>query len=232
MHQSIPKVSRVYHIEVRLLKCFQCNTPLIARYSIWSFSQASTGGWGIRLPLPTIEWTEASLFYASVCLVVCHIGDRISESFLIHYNRHCLLLYLVSLPSVDRRLGNYPDFEKVASASRLSWQDKSHRHQFRNLWPAMREHPFMPDTVTSACRFMWSGYRSMIIETGSELPDTGKIWHMGKPSAQKAWKMTNQIWTTYLFDKCHCWIQFSWPSHWACRQFGHHNAHGFVAVWD
>ena len=120
MHQSIPKVSRVYHIEVRLLKCFQCNTPLIARYSIWSFSQASTGGWGIRLPLPTIEWTEASLFYASVCLVVCHIGDRISESFLIHYNRHCLLLYLVSLPSVDRRLGNYPDFEKVASASRLS----------------------------------------------------------------------------------------------------------------
>ena len=46
----------------------------------------------------------------------------------------------------------------------------------------------MPDTVTSACRFMWSAQRSMLIETGSELPDTGIIWHMGKPSAPKSEK--------------------------------------------
>ena len=49
----------------------------------------------------------------------------------------------------------------------------------------MCEHTIMPDTVTSACRFMWSVQRSMLIETGSELPDTGIIWHMGKPSAPK-----------------------------------------------
>ncbi|MBO7137416.1 MAG: hypothetical protein J6V92_03000 [Bacteroidaceae bacterium] len=42
---------------------------------------------------------------------------------------------------------------------------------------------FVPDNVTSACRFMWSALRSMIIETGSGLPDTGKMWHMGKPCA-------------------------------------------------
>ena len=43
----------------------------------------------------------------------------------------------------------------------------------------------MPDSLTSACRFMWSAHRSMLIETGSELPDTGIIWHLGKPSARR-----------------------------------------------
>ena len=43
----------------------------------------------------------------------------------------------------------------------------------------------MPDAVTSACRFIWSAQRSMLIETGSELPDTGIIWHLGKPSARR-----------------------------------------------
>ena len=41
----------------------------------------------------------------------------------------------------------------------------------------------MPDTMTSACRFMWSIHRPMKIGTGNELPDTVKTWHMGKPSA-------------------------------------------------
>ena len=43
----------------------------------------------------------------------------------------------------------------------------------------------MPDSVTSACRFMWSIHRSMKIGTGNELPDTVKMWHMGKPSARR-----------------------------------------------
>ena len=47
---------------------------------------------------------------------------------------------------------------------------------------------FMPDSMTSACRFMWSIHRPMKIGTGSELPDTWKMWHMGKPSAPKVWK--------------------------------------------
>jgi hypothetical protein len=41
----------------------------------------------------------------------------------------------------------------------------------------------VPDTVTSACRFMWSVLRSMKIETGSELPDACFMWQAsGKPS--------------------------------------------------
>ena len=39
--------------------------------------------------------------------------------------------------------------------------------------------------MTSACRFMWSIHRPMKIGTGSELPDTVKMWHMGKPSARR-----------------------------------------------
>lgn len=49
----------------------------------------------------------------------------------------------------------------------------------------MCENYFMPDFVTSACRFMWSIHRPMKIGTGSELPDTVKMWHMGKPSARR-----------------------------------------------
>ena len=52
----------------------------------------------------------------------------------------------------------------------------------------MWEYTIMPDTLTSACRFMWSVHRSMLIKTGSELPDTGITWHMGKPSAPKSEK--------------------------------------------
>ena len=44
---------------------------------------------------------------------------------------------------------------------------------------------FMPDSMTSACRIIWSNLRPMKIGTGSELPDTGKMWHMGKPSARR-----------------------------------------------
>ena len=73
---------------------------------IWLASPTSIVGRGIRLPLPTIEWTEASLFCASVFPVVCHIGDCLSGNFQSHYNCHCLLFYLVSIPSVDIRLGN------------------------------------------------------------------------------------------------------------------------------
>ena len=52
----------------------------------------------------------------------------------------------------------------------------------------MCENYFMPDFVTSACIFMWSIHRPMKIGTGSELPDTWKMWHMGKPSAPEVWK--------------------------------------------
>ena len=51
---------------------------------------------------------------------------------------------------------------------------------------------FMPDSVTSACRFMWSIHRPMKIGTGSELPDTVKMWHMGKPSARRFEKWLNR----------------------------------------
>ena len=44
---------------------------------------------------------------------------------------------------------------------------------------------FMPDSMTSACRIIWSNLRPMKIGTGSELPDTVKMWHMGKPSARR-----------------------------------------------
>lgn len=37
--------------------------------------------------------------------VVCHIGDCILESFQSYYNRHSLLFYLVSLPSIDMWVG-------------------------------------------------------------------------------------------------------------------------------
>ena len=39
--------------------------PLIACLFIWSAPLTSIDGWGIRLPLPTFEWTEASLLYIS-----------------------------------------------------------------------------------------------------------------------------------------------------------------------
>lgn len=52
----------------------------------------------------------------------------------------------------------------------------------------------MPDSATSACRFMWSVHRPMKIGTGNELPDTGKTWHTGKPGAPKAWKTAIQVW--------------------------------------
>ena len=47
---------------------------------------------------------------------------------------------------------------------------------------------FMPDSVTSACRFMWSVHRLMKIGTGNELPDTVKMWHMGKPVPRRSEK--------------------------------------------
>jgi len=41
----------------------------------------------------------------------------------------------------------------------------------------------MPDSVTSACRFIWSVHRLMKIGTGSELPDACFMWQAsGKPS--------------------------------------------------
>ena len=39
--------------------------PLIACLFIWSAPLTSIDGWGIRLPLPTFEWTEASLLCIS-----------------------------------------------------------------------------------------------------------------------------------------------------------------------
>jgi len=50
----------------------------------------------------------------------------------------------------------------------------------------MCEDAIVPDILTSACRFIWSAHRLMAIKTGSELPDTGKTWHTGKPGAPKA----------------------------------------------
>ena len=48
---------------------------------------------------------------------------------------------------------------------------------------AMCENSLMPDTVTSACRFMWSVHRPMKIGTGNELPDACFMWQAsGKPS--------------------------------------------------
>jgi len=41
----------------------------------------------------------------------------------------------------------------------------------------------------------------MTIETGSELPDTGKTWHMGKPSATKTCKTANQVLQNCLYDR-------------------------------
>ena len=46
---------------------------LIACFFIWSAPLTSIDGWGIRLPLPTFEWTEASLLCISVQTWCCQI---------------------------------------------------------------------------------------------------------------------------------------------------------------
>jgi len=43
-------------------RVFKVTTYHIACYFIWSISHTTIVGRGIRLPLPIIEWTEASIF--------------------------------------------------------------------------------------------------------------------------------------------------------------------------
>ena len=77
---------------------------------IWLVSPTSIVGRGIRLPLPIIEWTEASLFCISIqtwsCQIFIILNIVFRRTIKSHINYNCLLFYLVSLPSIYRWVGN------------------------------------------------------------------------------------------------------------------------------
>ena len=119
---------------------------------------------------------------------IYHFEYRVSKNYQSHINYNCLLFYLVSLPSIYRWVGNQAShyLKNVASASRFYTLDITLWYRLRYSWPAMCENSLMPDTVTSACRFMWSVHRPMKIGTGNELPDACFMWQAsGKPSTSQ-----------------------------------------------
>lgn len=119
---------------------------------------------------------------------VFHFEYCCSKNHKSHRNPKSLLFYLASFPDIDSRQGYQAShyLKNVASASRFYTLDITLWYRLRYSWPAMCENSLMPDTVTSACRFMWSVHRPMKIGTGNELPDACFMWQAsGKPSTSQ-----------------------------------------------
>lgn len=108
-----------------------------------------------------------------------------SNSFQSHYNPiACNFIWSVSRTSNDGRGIRLPMTLKKwhRQADKTDWIKFQEVHRCHS-WPTMCGNIFMPDSVTSACRFMWSIRRSMKIGTGNELPDACFMWQAsGKPS--------------------------------------------------